>query len=57
MTDDDPWFDGPFHGCALSVFVERAIAEGGWPDAENTRRLAYRYYEETLAETGRERET
>ena len=39
-----------FHGCAFAAFVEQAIAQGGPPDREATRLLAYRYYEEALAE-------
>lgn len=53
MTDDESELDDLFHGCAFAAFVERAVAEGGWPDADTTRRLAYRYYEETLAELNR----
>lgn len=39
-----------FLGCALAAFVELAVASGRMPDSEATRRLAYRYYEEDLAE-------
>jgi hypothetical protein len=48
MTDD--LFDDLFHGCALAAFVEQASAEQTWPDPEATRRLAYRLYEDALAE-------
>ncbi len=47
MTDGI--FDDLFHGCAWAAFVELAQARRGMPDAEATRRLAYRYYEEELA--------
>jgi hypothetical protein len=46
---DDDILDSIFHGCAFAAFVEQAIAQGGPPDREATRRLAYRYYEEALA--------
>lgn len=51
MTDalDDLW-DDPFHGAALAAFVELAAACGCVPDVEATRRLAFRYFEEALAE-------
>jgi hypothetical protein len=49
-TIDDDIFDDLFHGCAFAAFVELAIACGGEPDQEATRRLAFRYYEEALAE-------
>lgn len=44
-----------FHGCAFAAFVDQAIAQGGPPDQEATRRRAYRYYEEALAEKNRRR--
>jgi hypothetical protein len=47
-TDDDI-LDDLFHGCAISAFVELAIKEGGPPDQEATRQLAYRLYEDALA--------
>ena len=49
-TDLDEILDDPFHGCAWAAFVELAAATGRMPDMETTRRLAYRYYEEALAE-------
>lgn len=52
MTADDldELLDNLFHGCAFAAFVELAVVSGGIPDQEATRRLAYRYYEEALAE-------
>lgn len=49
-TRDDDILDDLFHGCAFAAFVEIAKACGGQPDQEATRRLAFRYYEEALAE-------
>lgn len=42
--------DDLFTGCALAAFLDQAQAERGWPDAEATRRRAYRYYEDALAD-------
>jgi hypothetical protein len=50
MTADDEFWDDLFHGCAWAAFLDEAAAEGGWPDQEATRRRAYRYYEDALAE-------
>jgi hypothetical protein len=47
---DDDILDSLFHGCALAAFVEQAIAQGGPPDREATRRLAYEFYETALGE-------
>lgn len=47
-TDDI--LDDLFHGCAFAAFVEQAALSSGKPCPEATRRLAYRYYEEALAE-------
>ena len=52
-TDLDEILDDLFHGCAFAAFVEQAIAQGGPPDPEATRRRAYRYYEEALAAKNR----
>jgi hypothetical protein len=55
MKDDlmnaelDEILDDLFHGCAFFAFVEQAIAEGGPPDMEITRRRAFQLYEEALA--------
>jgi hypothetical protein len=53
--NDDDIFDDLFHGCAFAAFVELAVAQGGPPDQEATRRLAYRYFEDALAEKNRQR--
>ena len=53
MTEDV--LDGLFHACAWDAFLTLAHAQQGWPDQEATRRLAYRYYEEALAERCRNR--
>jgi hypothetical protein len=47
---DDTIFDDLFLSCALTAFLEQSHAQKGWPDSEATRRLAYRIYEEALAE-------
>jgi hypothetical protein len=47
---EHPVLDDLFHGCALAAFLERAVAEGGWPCVEATRRLAYDLYENSLAQ-------
>ena len=55
MTEDstfDP-LDDLFHGCAFSAYLELAVECGGVPEPNATRRLAYRYYEESLAEKHR----
>lgn len=46
---DDEILDDLFHGCAFAAWLEQAAIEGGPPDGEATRRLAFRYYEEELA--------
>jgi hypothetical protein len=48
MTDSI--LDDLFQGCALTAFLKQARDQQGWPDAETTRRLAYRLYEQALAE-------
>ncbi len=55
MTDDnlDEILDDLFFGCAFAAFVEQAIAQGGPPNMEVTRRLAYKLYEEALAQKNR----
>jgi len=49
----DSILDDLFHGCAFAAYVELAAACGGVPDRDVTSRLAYRYYEEHLAEKHR----
>ncbi len=46
---DDFW-DDLFHACALGAFIDEASQQGGPPDQEATRKRAFRYYEEALAE-------
>jgi hypothetical protein len=48
VTPDDPLWDDLFHGSAWAAFIEVAQEQGGWPDSEATRRLAFRLYEEAL---------
>ena len=48
MSDDI--LDHLFHGAAFAAFLDQAAAEQNWPDAEATRRRAYDYYEQALAE-------
>ncbi|AMV22600.1 hypothetical protein [Planctomyces sp. SH-PL14] len=51
MTDEcHDILDDLFHGCAFAAYVELAVACRGIPDEEATRRLAFRLYEEALAE-------
>jgi hypothetical protein len=51
-AEDDIWND-LFHGCAWAAFLEQAHAQQGWPDREQTRKRAFRLYEEALAERNR----
>jgi hypothetical protein len=49
-AEDDFW-DDLFHGCAWGAFRDVGCQTGQFPpDSEATRRLAYRYYEDALAE-------
>lgn len=50
MTLDPAIFDDRFHAAAFHAFVEVATKTGGPPDRETTKYLAFRYYEEALAE-------
>jgi hypothetical protein len=54
MADDDSldsFLDDVFLGCAFAAYVEQAAEQRSWsPDSEATRRRAYRYYEEALAD-------
>jgi hypothetical protein len=47
MTTSDPIWDEPFHACAFAAFIEQAREQRGWPDAEKTRRRAYKMYEQS----------
>ena len=49
MTDDPMW-DDLFHGAAFEAFVTVAREKQGWPESEAVKKLAYRLYEEELAE-------
>ena len=49
----DEILDGLFHAAAWAAYLEQAQAEQGWPDPEATRILAFRYYEDALAEKNR----
>jgi hypothetical protein len=56
MTDDI--LDQLFHGCALRAYLEVYAATKQFPpDAEATRRLAYQYYEQELAEKNRRKQS
>jgi hypothetical protein len=55
MADNDDIWDDLFHGCAFAAFLDQAVEEQGSPDPEATRRRAYRYYEEALAQENREK--
>jgi hypothetical protein len=50
MTLDPEIFDSLFHSAALSAYMEIAAITGGPPDPEASKWLAYRLYEEALAE-------
>jgi hypothetical protein len=50
MTDFDEFMADMFHGCAFAAFVEEAARASGPPCPEATRRRAYRYFEELLAD-------
>ena len=47
MTDI---LDDLFHAAALLAYVTVAREQQGWPDSESVRQLAYRLYEQALAE-------
>lgn len=54
----DDILDNLFHGCALRAYVEVWQEAGRFPpDPEITRRRAYSYYEQALAEKARRRPT
>jgi hypothetical protein len=57
MTDGEDILDCLFHGCAWLAYLEvYAQTKQYPPDSETTRRLAYHYYEEALAEKNRSKE-
>ena len=57
MSSEDDILDDLFHACALTAFVEQAIAQKGPPGIQATRRRAYRLYEDALAERNGRRST
>lgn len=57
MTADDDFWDSLFHGCAWAAYLEIYAATRQFPpDSEATRRLAYQYYEQELAEKNRRKQ-
>jgi hypothetical protein len=52
-AEDDDILDSLFHGCAWAAFLDEAAARRGPPDSGATKRRAYRYYEDALAEKNR----
>lgn len=55
MTDDI--LDQLFHFCALKAYIEiYTLTKQFPPDSQTTRRLAYRYYEQELAEKNRRKQ-
>lgn len=50
MNPDDPFWDDFFHALAFQAFVTLAREQGGWPDSERVRQLAYQWYESHLKE-------
>jgi hypothetical protein len=54
MADEyDDILDSTFHGCAWAAYFDQAAEEGRLPGRDATRRRAFRYYEEALAEKNR----
>jgi len=57
MTAEDDIWDSLFHGCAWAAYLEILAATKQFPpDSEATRRLAYQYYEQELAEKNRRKQ-
>lgn len=57
MTADDDIWDSIFHGCAWAAYIGILAQTGQFPpDSEATRRLAYHYYEQELAEKNRRKQ-
>jgi len=46
----DDILDDLFHGAATAAFVRVAQEQKSWPDIESVRLLAYRFFEDALAE-------
>ncbi len=56
MSDElDEILDGLFHVCAWAAYLDEARDRQDWPDPEATRRRAFDYYEQALAEKNRTR--
>ncbi|MCA9065847.1 MAG: hypothetical protein KDA96_22420 [Planctomycetaceae bacterium] len=55
MSDPEEFLDNVFLGCAFKAYVEEAARVQGPPCPLLTRQLAYRYYEESLAERQHDR--
>ena len=51
--ESDDILDSLFHGSAWRAYAELVAEQGFPPDSEATRRRAYRYYEDALAEEDR----
>jgi hypothetical protein len=50
-ADHDDILDSIWHGCAWAAYLDQMAEERHWPpDSEATRRRAYAYYDEALAE-------
>ena len=50
MNELDEILDSLFHGAALAAFVEEACIAKDFPCPIKTRKRAYRYFEDALAE-------
>ena len=53
MTEADDIWDSLWHGCVWAAFLDEAAERRGPPDSEATKRRAYQYYEDALAEKNR----
>ena len=57
MTAGDDILSDTFHFCAFRAYLEIwAVTRQFPPDSEATRRLAYQYYEQELAEKNRRKQ-
>lgn len=54
-ADHDEILDSVWHACAWAAYLDQAREQQGPPDSEATKRRAYRYYEEALAEQNMEK--
>lgn len=55
MTELDEILDDLFHGCAWAAFIALARRDGKPPASDETRRLAYEFYEQSLSQQPRNR--